>query len=754
MRIKNIILLIIFIFSSLICFAEEDKKVIQLISPNGREVLNAGVRYGISWYSKNINEISIFFSVDNEKNWTRIIARMKGELGSYSWKVPNISTEYLKIKIESSNNESVFDTSDEFIQILAVGNQNILNKNSYNTSNVLKILPLGNSITFDHRSNDTRIVEDKIGYRFPLYNMLKDSNYIFDFIGSEHAGSNFFLPEIGFNDNAGFPGIKGDELYNLLKTGVLNMPFYTILDTITDGPYLESYQPDIILLHIGTNGNDDVDGTSAVDIENILNEIDRFEDSTNVSIIVFLAKIINRSPNQSYVSTFNNNVEAMAIDRVQNSINSAFPDKIVMVDIEGITDFNYTISPDPAGAPGDMNDNLHPNDKGYAKLAKAWFDSLQAVIGNPVKIISQPSSIFVVVGDTAIFKVSASGTKPYSYQWLKNGMEIIGETNSVLSIYPVNHLDDNSLFSCLISNSFSSQLSEEAQLTTIVLEKPDQVFASLGPDNTIELTWRDNSDNEDGFLIKRLSTLDTNYVIIDTNITNDNFYVDNSVSDGIKYNYIISSYLEFGESESDEKFTIIVPLLSPTNLDGSLDEENNSVLFWEDNSSNELGYIVEGKPDHPDSIFNVIDTAEVNSTLYIDISDKFYSPYVYRVYAVSSDTISDPSNTFSMIVVGKSKTENDIPSTYFLSQNFPNPFNPVTRIEYSLPEISEVSIIIYNILGEPVTELVNRVQNGGSYYIEINASDLTSGVYFYTMNARNLIATNQYNATRKLLLIK
>ena len=78
--------------------------------------------------------------------------------------------------------------------------QSTLHKNS-----VLKkyvILPLGNSITYDNRTNDSRNVGEKAGYRGPLYNLLKNGGYSFDFAGSEHSGGNF-LPA-GYDEHAGF----------------------------------------------------------------------------------------------------------------------------------------------------------------------------------------------------------------------------------------------------------------------------------------------------------------------------------------------------------------------------------------------------------------------------------------------------------------------------------------------------------------------------------------------------------------------
>ncbi len=87
-------------------------------------------------------------------------------------------------------------------------------------------------------------------------------------------------------------------------------------------------------------------------------------------------------------------------------------------------------------------------------------------------------------------------------------------------------------------------------------------------------------------------------------------------------------------------------------------------------------------------------------------------------------------------------------SSYSLAQNFPNPFNPVTKISYSIPKSSEVSLTIYDILGQKVSELVREKQDAGSYSVEFNASSLSSGVYYYKIEA------GDFTSIKKMTLVK
>ncbi len=90
----------------------------------------------------------------------------------------------------------------------------------------------------------------------------------------------------------------------------------------------------------------------------------------------------------------------------------------------------------------------------------------------------------------------------------------------------------------------------------------------------------------------------------------------------------------------------------------------------------------------------------------------------------------------------------DMPLKYSLNQNFPNPFNPTTSIKYEIPEAGNVKLKIYNSLGSEVANLVNEHKEAGRYNLEFNASNLASGIYFYTLE------TNKFTSVKKMILLK
>ena len=85
---------------------------------------------------------------------------------------------------------------------------------------------------------------------------------------------------------------------------------------------------------------------------------------------------------------------------------------------------------------------------------------------------------------------------------------------------------------------------------------------------------------------------------------------------------------------------------------------------------------------------------------------------------------------------------------YELLQNYPNPFNPITIIKYNIPEEGFVSLKVYDVLGNEITELVNEDQATGNYHVDFDGSGLTSGLYFYKL------ITDDFTAIKKMVLVK
>lgn len=205
-------------------------------------------------------------------------------------------------------------------------------------------------------------------------------------------------------------------------------------------------------------------------------------------------------------------------------------------------------------------------------------------------------------------------------------------------------------------------------------------------------------------------------------------------------------------------FTVYPPN-PPSNLTAQviLNPDPQVQLNWQDNSWNENGFKIFRKKNYPNDPgeFIVIDTILSNITQYIDTSVIKDSTYSYSVFAFNQwgQNGSDTVTITVSVPVGLEIIGNELPKEFALHQNYPNPFNPNTVISYQLPVTGNVSLKIYDILGNEVATLVNEEQQPGVYEVEFNVAQvsrpgITSGVYFYKLKVGSFIET------KKMILLK
>ncbi len=127
-----------------------------------------------------------------------------------------------------------------------------------------------------------------------------------------------------------------------------------------------------------------------------------------------------------------------------------------------------------------------------------------------------------------------------------------------------------------------------------------------------------------------------------------------------------------------------------------------------------------------------------------------FSAYIDTSSQISGDvTIYEPLlNLVENYPTAVNENTSNIPENYRLFQNYPNPFNPSTTLQYQIPQSALVIIKVYDALGKEVKTLVNQYQNMGSHEVNFNSGNLSSGVYFYTMQAGSFVET------KKMILLK
>jgi photosystem II stability/assembly factor-like uncharacterized protein len=173
-------------------------------------------------------------------------------------------------------------------------------------------------------------------------------------------------------------------------------------------------------------------------------------------------------------------------------------------------------------------------------------------------------------------------------------------------------------------------------------------------------------------------------------------------------------------------------------------------LNWETKTENSDKFNIERKTIGTD--WGLIGSVKApvlnNSPKQYSFTDKNLQSgkYQYRLKMIDNDGTFEYSNVI--------ETEVTTPKNFELSQNFPNPWNPTTKINYNLPNDSRVTLEVYNITGARVSQLVNEEQSAGYYSVDFGSSNLSSGVYFYRITAMDRATGNNFSAIKKMILLK
>jgi len=187
-------------------------------------------------------------------------------------------------------------------------------------------------------------------------------------------------------------------------------------------------------------------------------------------------------------------------------------------------------------------------------------------------------------------------------------------------------------------------------------------------------------------------------------------------------------------------------LVSPA--DSATDAPDSLTLEWEAVSESE-GYQLQ-IASTPDFRSMILDSAVSETAVPVNgLMDD--STYYWRVGAKQNETLHSWSER-RVFTVEKPTDVHDLPDgvphEFKLAQNFPNPFNPVTTIQYSIPSLTTVEFIVSDVLGNIIHKSVYRDQSTGVHQIKYDGSELTSGIYFYK------ISTPDNRATGKMILLK
>ncbi len=151
-----------------------------------------------------------------------------------------------------------------------------------------------------------------------------------------------------------------------------------------------------------------------------------------------------------------------------------------------------------------------------------------------------------------------------------------------------------------------------------------------------------------------------------------------------------------------------------------------------------------------------------NGTSWTEVNSGLTNTYV-RALAVSGTNLfaGTPGGgvwrrPLSEMITSVEQPPSGLPAHFRLQQNYPNPFNPSTTISYQIPEASNVTLIVYDILGKEAAKLVNGEKDAGTYNVQFSTNNfqLSSGIYFYRLEARSKVSSKHYTKVGKMVLLR
>lgn len=204
--------------------------------------------------------------------------------------------------------------------------------------------------------------------------------------------------------------------------------------------------------------------------------------------------------------------------------------------------------------------------------------------------------------------------------------------------------------------------------------------------------------------------------------------------------------------QSDSAFTLYKPTITVDYPNGGeiLEVGQQVSIIWECDDVNFVKIYLSTNGGSSFSTVSLQLDAKQQSYLW-EVPSQLSEQCLIKIIDYSNPTIYDLSDSVFTIAQPMSADGFDdgkIPDEYALHQNFPNPFNPESKIYFDLPEPASVEIIIYDIRGKEISRPVDEYKPAGRYHITFDGSELPSGVYFYS------IRTEKFNEVRKMLLLK
>lgn len=309
-------------------------------------------------------------------------------------------------------------------------------------------------------------------------------------------------------------------------------------------------------------------------------------------------------------------------------------------------------------------------------------------------------------------EIMISNSAVFLYDWI-NGPSISASSENVIIVWQDDH-DGNLEIYSRCSSDYGDTWEAETRLTNNSSSSQNASVIMLN--SSVNVVWQDNRDGN--FEIYYMKSTDNGFTwSTETRLTDNN---------------AASTYPSV--AVSGETIHVFWQDYRDGNGEIYYKQSNDSGISWE----------ADLRLTNDTHLSQYVFTAASDSVVHIvwqDNRDGNEEVYYKRKLIGSSVGIEDD--------------DTNPPSEYELKQNYPNPFNPTTKIKFTIPSRTEyysvpqiVTLKVYDVLGNEVATLVNEEKAAGSYEVEFNAARLSSGIYFYKLQAENFVET------KKMLLVK
>lgn len=282
---------------------------------------------------------------------------------------------------------------------------------------------------------------------------------------------------------------------------------------------------------------------------------------------------------------------------------------------------------------------------------------------------------------------------------------------------------------------------------------PTDLQAGSGNPGTVDLNWTDNSDNETGFRIQRK---DSTNIFSEVGTVNAGVTTFTDNVPGIAtYIYRVIAYNDTAVSNYSNEAEVMITQIPVELISFKADVSGHKVLLsWSTaTEQNNKGFNVERNFGDNWAPITFIKghgtTTERNHYSFTDdfTNDTYRGMIRYRLKQIDYSGSFEYSGTVMVNMDIKAQS-------YQLEQNFPNPFNPSTKIRFNIPELSTVKLQIINVLGKVVEELVEEQLSRGYYEKDWNASGFASGIYYVRLSATSEVSNKNYFKVLKMLFLK